>query len=54
MTAIHEEKGFKISFNGSKTYFVECVDTGDAWYSVDTERKDRNRLNKILKDQGKK
>ena len=46
MKTIIEEKGFKVTFNGSCTWFV--VDSnGDAWFSTNTERKALNRFKKI-------
>jgi len=51
METIREEKGFKIKFNGSMTYYI--IDEHDhVWDRVDTERKANNRLNKILKSGG--
>ena len=51
MTTITETKGFKIEFNGSKTYFV-TDEHGQVWFSTDTEKKATNKLNKILTQSG--
>jgi len=51
MSTLREEKGFKIEFNGSSTYFVTDVN-GDAWEVVSTLRTANNRMNKILKASG--
>jgi hypothetical protein len=51
MKTLREEKGFKIEFNGSATYFI-TDNNGDVWDRVDTENKANNRLNKILKNAG--
>jgi hypothetical protein len=51
METITETKGFKIEFNGSKTYFV-TDNQGDVWFSTDTLKKATNRLNKILTQSG--
>ena len=51
MKTLRNEKGFKIEFNGSSTYFITDVN-GTAWYCTNTERKANNRFNKILKNAG--
>ena len=51
MTTITETKGFKIEFNGGKTYFV-TDEHGQVWFSTDTEKKATNKLNKILTQSG--
>lgn len=51
MKTIITSNDFKIEFNGSNTYFV-TDNNGDAWYVVNTLRKAKNKLNKILKLQG--
>jgi|TARA_R110000744_G_C19124951_1_gene536394 2-iminoacetate synthase ThiH len=40
---------FRIDFNGSATYMI-VDNNGDCWDCVDTLRKAKNRLNKILKN----
>ena len=38
MTTITENKRFKVTFNGSATFFI--IDTnGDCWFATDTKRK---------------
>ena len=51
MTTIAETKGFKIEFNGSKTYFL-TDEHEQVWFSTDTLKKATNRLNKILTQSG--
>ena len=43
---------FRIDFNGSATYMI-VDNNGDCWDCVDTLRKAKNRLNKILKNYGR-
>ena len=51
MTTITEVKGFKIEFNGSRTYFV-TDEHGQAWARTETLRTAINKLNKILAQSG--
>ena len=51
MTTITETKGFKIEFNGSKTYFV-TDEHGQVWARTETLRTATNKLNKILTQSG--
>ena len=51
MTTITETKGFKIEFNGSKTYFV-TDEHGQVWARTETLKTATNKLNKILKQSG--
>jgi uncharacterized glyoxalase superfamily protein PhnB len=48
---IEQTNGFKIEFNGSKTYFV-TDEFGAVWFATDTQKKAKNRLNKILTQSG--
>ena len=47
MKTVIEAKGFKVEFNGSKTWFV-TDSNGDAWFATDSEKKAINRFNKII------
>lgn len=48
MTTILEKGDYKITFNGSKTYFV--IDSADqCLLATDTLRKATNKFNRILK-----
>jgi hypothetical protein len=48
MITIIETNGYKITFNGSRTYFV--TDSADQCYlATTTLRKAKNRLNSVLK-----
>jgi len=51
MTTITNTNGFKLEFNGSKTYFI-TDNNGQVWFSTDTLKKAINRLNKILTQSG--
>ena len=51
MTTITETKGFKIEFNGSKTYFV-TDEHGQVWARTETLKTATNKLNKILTQSG--
>ena len=51
METIYKNKGYKIEFNGSSTYFItdkfeDCI------FRTNTERKAKNFLNKVLKSSG--
>ena len=47
MKIIAKEKDFKIEFNGEETYFI-TDNNGDVWDMVNTLRKAKNSLKKIL------
>ena len=51
MTTITETNGFKIEFNGSKTYFV-TDEHGQVLARTETLRTATNKLNKILTQSG--
>lgn len=51
METITNANGFKLQFNGSKTYFI-IDNTNQVWFATDTLRKAKNRLNKILTQSG--
>lgn len=51
METIKKTNGYEITFNGSKTYFLND-DNGDCLGYFDTERKANNALKRVLKDAG--
>lgn len=51
MKTLIEKAGYKVEYNGSKSWFV-CDETGDCLFSTNSERKAINRFNKILNDAG--
>lgn len=51
MATVTQNNGLKVEFNGKKTYFV-TDSNGDCWGYFDTERKAKNAMKRILKEQG--
>ena len=47
MKTLRNEKGFKLTFNGSNTFMI-IDNNGTCWEATNTLRKANNRMNKIL------